>query len=129
MNPAYAQVHFIMELASHPLPEECFIITAFNPMDEVLSYTENLSRNAQLRMMIEGNGFTCIEISGVSKDLSHKEESFLTDACKDQLMIWARTFNQRAIFRVKADELILLSCTQEKEEKTLGSFRKRWLGT
>ncbi len=124
MNPAYLQVRFIWDQNIRLIPDEFFIITAYNPMDEILDESENVFRNQVLGRMIKSSGASCLPIIGASHDLLHQEASFLTNATEDLVMDWSRFFDQRAIYRVKGDDLILLSCIDMKEQP-LGLFRER----
>ena len=130
MNPEYFQTQFICSLAIDEIPAHAFIITASNPMDQRLSYKENEQRNKKLERKIRESSAICLPIIGASKDLVHREQSFLTDASKEQAILWGKEFNQRAIFEIKKDLLFIIPCIQNNlEELEIGSFYERWVST
>ena len=49
MNPEYFNTLFELREPILQLPKTFHIITAFNPMDEVLSINDNLERNKKLK--------------------------------------------------------------------------------
>jgi len=125
MNPEYRKVRFQTETPPKDLPDDFFIITSCNPMDQKLSETENRKRNLFLQNKILHAGYICFSIIGTSPDFTHQEPSFITNAPKDLAFLWAKEFNQRAIFRVSKDELTILGCQNKDESIALGSFKLR----
>lgn len=129
MNPAYLDTQFWGTIHLSNLPSLCYIITAWNPMDKRLCLKENKQRNLVLQEEIKNEGHLCIEITGSSKDLSHQEPSFLTSAPQENLIKWAKKFNQRAIFEILNDSLFLVPTDQPDQKLKLGSFKERIKGS
>lgn len=125
MNPAYMETRFIGTQKIRELPKECFVITAYNPMDQKLSKEENKKRNQLLKRKIVLQEKICLDITGTSVDLKHQEPGFLTDANLKQSLAWANEFQQRAIFAIKNDQLSLVSCSEDEGIIDLGEFRDR----
>jgi hypothetical protein len=125
MNPEYSKVRFQTETNPKDLPDEFFIITSYNPVDQKLPETENRKRNLSLQKKILQAGYICFSIIGASPDFTHQEPSFISNAPKELAFLWAKEFNQRAIFRVSKDELTILGCQNKDESIALGSFRAR----
>ena len=126
MNPEYYKVQFLAEMAPDQLPDKFFIITACNPMDQKLPLAENQQRNHALEKRILQAGHLCLPIVGASPDFTHQEASWITNGPKDQILSWAREYNQRAIFRIEMDELSIVPCDHKEEQPVaLGSFRAR----
>jgi hypothetical protein len=127
MNPAYIETRFIGIRKIRKLPKECFVITAYNPMDQKLPEAENKMRNQMLKQKIILQKKICLEITGTSEDLSHQEPSFLTDANLKQSLAWANEFQQRAIFSIKNNQLSIISCSEDERTIELGDFLGRCL--
>ena len=125
MNPEYSKVRFQTEINPKDLPDEFFIITSCNPMDQKLSENENRMRTLALQKKIHQAGYICFSIIGASPGFEHQEPSFISNAPKELAFLWAKEFNQRAIFRVSKDELTILGCQNKDESIALGSFRSR----
>lgn len=128
MNPAYFETLFILSLKKEEIPDNGFIITAWNPMDKFLPVLKNKKRNKSLLKKIKKEKLTLIPIIGTSPDGSHQEESFLINATKEKVIEWGKEFNQRAIYEIEEDNLIIIPCMDETEDiVSLGSFRERLL--
>ncbi len=127
MNEAYLDTYFIPSFDRDQIPDHAFIITAYNPMDEKLPDDENRSRNQTLLAKIRSYGVESLPIIGCSRDLSHQEPSFLINSSKNQAILWANEFNQRAIFEINNNELIIVSCKQVDKTISIGSFLDRWI--
>ena len=127
MNEAYLDTYFIPSFDRDQIPDRAFIITAYNPMDEKLPDDENRSRNQTLLAKIRSYGVASLAIIGCSRDLSHQEQSFLINSSKNQAILWANEFNQRAIFEIKNIELFIVSCKQADKIISIGSFLDRWI--
>jgi len=125
MNPAYYDTQFKGSIVPENLPSPCYIITAWNPMDELLPDSENKKRNEVLKQNIKTGNHLCIEVIGGSTDWTHQEPSFLTSAPQTKVIQWAKQFNQRAIFEILKDTLYLLSTDHPEQKVLLGSFKKR----
>ena len=125
MNEAYLDTYFIPSFDRDQIPDHAFIITAYNPMDEKLPDDENRSRNQTLLAKIRSYGVASLAINGCSRDLSHQEPSFLINSSRNQAILWANEFNQRAIFEIKNNELFIVSCKQVDKTISIGSFLDR----
>ena len=127
MNEAYLDTYFIPSFDRDQIPDHAFIITAYNPMDVKLPDDENRSRNQTLLAKIRSCGVESLPIIGCSRNLSHQEPSFLINSSKNQAILWANEFNQRAIFEIKNNELFIVSCKQVDITISMGSFLDRWI--
>ena len=127
MNKSYFETCFIPSFDAKDVPVHCFIITAWNPMDQLLSADENRLRNHNLLAKIKEIGTLALPIIGCSMDLSHQEPSFLIDSNKTQAIQWAHEFDQRAIFEIKNKELFILPCDQIGKPISIGFFIDRWI--
>jgi hypothetical protein len=94
-------------------------------MDEVLSVNDNLERNKKLKVEILYHNHTACEIMAMSQDKKHQEASFLTDAPKLLSIALAIEYNQRAIFQVNNDNLMIVSCSSPNEVFPVDRFSKR----
>ena len=127
MNPEYFNTLFELREPIPELPKTFHIITAYNPMDEVLSINENLERNKKLKAEILNHNHTAWEIMAMSQDKKHQEASFLTDAPRQLTITLAIEYNQRAIFQVNNDNLMIISCSSPNEVFPVDRFSKRLL--
>ena len=125
MNPAYYLTRFLGSFDLKDIPDRAYIITACNPMDNKLSDSENQKRNADLQSMIKQLDALCLPVIGASEDFSHQEPSFLTDLTRTQVLELAIRFNQRAIFGIIMDNLIIIPCDENEQIMELGSFIER----
>jgi hypothetical protein len=125
MNPAYFETRFRRNDSEDSWPQDGHIITAYNPMDLELSEIENRLRNQKLKEQIRLSGFDCIEITGVSIDLTHQEPSFFTNASRKKSLFWGRAFEQRAIFGITQDKLSIIPCLQGEQPIYIGTFQDR----
>ena len=94
-------------------------------MDEVLSVNDNLERNKKLKAEILNHNHTAWEIMAMSQDKKHQEGSFLTDAPRQLSIALAIEYNQRAIFQVNNDNLVIISCSSPNEVFAVDRFSKR----
>jgi hypothetical protein len=62
-----------------PLLETWAFITAWNPLPDILSKSENNLRNASLQRHLIDQGYTIHNGIGISKDQSWSEESFFIE--------------------------------------------------
>ena len=127
MNPEYFSTLFELRESIPELPKTFHIVTAFNPMDEVLSVNDNLIRNKKLKAEILNHNHTAWEIMAMSQDKNHQEASFLTDAPRQLSIVLAIEYNQRAIFQVKGDNLMIISCSPPNRNYPVDRFSKRLL--
>lgn len=127
MNPEYFHTLFELRKPILELPKTFHIITAYNPMDEVLTVNDNLERNKKLKAEILNHNHTAWEIIAMSQDKKHQEASFLTDAPLQLSIALAIEYNQRAIFQVKDDNLMIISCSSSNRMFPVDHFSKRLL--
>jgi len=127
MNPKYFNTLFELREPFPELPKTFHIITAYNPMDEVLYVKDNLERNKKLKAEILNHNHTAWEIMAMSQDKKHQEASFLTDAPRQLSIALAIEYNQQAIFQVNNDNLIIISCSSPNEVFAVDRFSKRIL--
>ncbi|WP_055076404.1 DUF3293 domain-containing protein [Pseudanabaena sp. 'Roaring Creek'] len=95
-----------------PLKTPIFVITASNPLEEVLSKEKNSKRNQSLRDLLEYRKLNFVEVVGQSPDGKWSENSFAIEgmtrleACK-----LAKDFSQRAVFELESDTVRVISIT------------------
>ena len=124
MNAEYFKTIFLISSIPETWPSEFGIVTAFNPMDEILSEKENFLRNQNLSKVIGKKLF--IELTGSSLDFSHQEKSFALVCSMQEAIEFGKDFEQRAIFFVRNGNLKLVECESGKSHN-LGIFEKRLL--
>ena len=127
MNSEYFNTLFELREPIPELPKVFHIITAYNPMDEVLSIKNNLELNKKLKAEILNHNHTAWEIMAMSQDKNHQEASFLTDSPRQLSIVLAIEYNQRAIFQVNNDNLTIISCSYPNEVFAVDRFSKRLL--
>ena len=127
MNSEYFNTLFELREPIPELPKVFRIITAYNPMDEVLSISENLERNKKLKAEILNHNHKAWEIMAMSQDKKHQEASFLTDAPRQLSIVLAIEYNQRAIFQVNNDNLTIISCSSPIQVFAVDRFSNRLL--
>ena len=126
MNEKYFDTVFLDAAPSRGFPESFAILTAFNPMDQILSQEENTKRNRHLLDILKSQGHYRGTIIGSSEDFTHQEPSLIAEAPKAQAIKLGLEFDQRAIFWVSNDQLEIIECSTEIERSS-GSFRKRMI--
>ena len=95
-----------------PLKTPIFVITASNPLEEVLSKEKNSRRNQSLRDLLEYRKLDFVEVVGQSPDGKWSENSFAIEgmtrleACK-----LAKDFSQRAVFELESETVKVISIT------------------
>ena len=124
MNQSYFDVIFIGCKKIGSLPKKFAILTACNPMDEILKKTENKKLNQGLRRALSEFEMPTYNIIGSSPDLNHQEPSFLIEIPENQAIEVAASFNQRAIFWVSNDQMEIIECSTRKRYPA-GSFSER----
>lgn len=124
----YQQTVFITE---QPLLrwESACIVTAFNPLGEVVSRKQNLEYDRQLVSELEQQQLLHLPILGASPDFTHSESSWLIQcSCEQGLEIAAR-FKQNAIYYIERGQLWLWPCLLKGlEPKELGLFERKVRG-
>ncbi len=124
MNEKYKSTIFLFSKLKPKLPSQFSIITAFNPMDQLLDKNENLKNNIYLYDEIKKFTNLIIPVIGCSPDFDHKEDSFLSDTSLTESVTLGNKFNQRAVFYVKRNELSIIDCCTLKE-LFIGKFNDR----
>lgn len=113
-------------LTQHLSPHAHFaIITAYNPMGELLDACQNRLLDRQLLRDIEALGVPYRALIGTNEQFSHMEKSWAVFMEPDDSVRLAHKYRQNALYYVMRDELMLLPCRMNSEPKTLGSFRSR----
>ena len=127
MNPEYFNTLFELREPIPELPKTFHIITAYNPVNEVLSVNDNQERNKKLKVEILYHNHTAWDIMAMSQDKKHQEASFLTDAPRQLSIVLAIEYNQRAIFQVNNDNLTIISCSSPIQVFAVDRFSNRLL--
>ena len=116
-NEHYLSTMFLVTDDKIKYPASFAIITAHNPMDQLLSKEENRNRNIQLLHSLEKLGAKTLPIVGCSPDLTHREDSFIVSVSLNTAISVGRKFDQRAVYWVQNENLYLVYC--EKETKVM----------
>ena len=124
MNDKYLKTVFLECEPSDEFPESFAIVTASNPMDQILSQADNGKRNQNLLDILNSDGQYVGAIIGSSPDLTHQEPSLIMHASRPEALDLGIRFGQRAIFWVSKDLLEIIECATG-ESHPVGSFRKR----
>ncbi len=108
------------------------IITAFNPLGNVISHSENLRRHHALQRRVSGLELQSAKITGCSPDFTHQEEGLAAVTDLDSAILIGSEFEQNAIYYVRQSimceqgQLLLVPCKLEKMGRVdLGSFAAR----
>ena len=124
MNNKYFETVFLKHKLTDEFPESFAIVTACNPMDQILSQADNGKRNQKLLDTLNLRGQFLFPIIGSSPDLTHQEPSHIMHASRREALELGIMFGQRAIFWVSKDLLEIIECSTVKRH-LVGSFRKR----
>ena len=124
---AYDQAHFQLDSPAVDLPVRFGIVTACNPMGVTVEASVNEGLDRDLVMSLLGQGIPHFRVTGGSRDMSHTEPGYGCAVDLERIVELGRQWNQEAVFWVQEDQLFLVSCDGSKQEKPLGSFRKRLL--
>lgn len=99
--------------AYYPSLKSWAFITAWNPLPEILSYSENRRRNIDLQNDLNNLGIQYLKGYGTAQDESWNEESlFIINITKPQSIILGKKYGQKAIVFGLANEpaeLIMLN--------------------
>lgn len=88
------------------LPDEVFVVTAYNPFGRVRDRDENVAALAELAGELISIGGTAARVVASSTDGDHKEPSLLTWGLEEQVVLdLARRFRQEAIFRLTSESI------------------------
>ena len=120
----YQKTKFVLAETITRFPKSFAIITAHNPMDKLLTKKDKLNRNKKLVENLQKYGKKLVIVIGTSTDRTHQEESYLIEISLNQALEQGRIFEQRAIFWVKDDKLLIIDCKSETNI-SIGNFSKR----
>lgn len=120
----YFSTVFLLEGRPLMLPESFAIITAWNPMDRTLRDEHNALEDEALRRMLELGKIPYFRATGCSPDLSHREPGWAATMAKNKAIEIAKRFQQRGIWWIEGEDLILVSCS-DGSEKRVDNFRLR----
>lgn len=116
-------------LAKQPAPDrwpEAFaVITACNPLGQILDDEANQSANTRLRKTLSRLGVKRHRVTGISADMKHREPGFAVWGCDLSTALRLGTeFAQNAIFWIEDGRLDVVSCsTGERQHVGLWSER------
>lgn len=120
----YSQTVFLFRpLNDRHLPNPFAIITASNPLGQLLSDVENTERNQSLKSELAN--VLHEDIIGASVDLNHQEQSFIVQISKPAAIGLALKYDQNAIYWVEGDDLHIVPVAMSGDEISIGSFRQR----
>jgi hypothetical protein len=123
-NKKYKNTVFLIQNKFYKLKNNFVIITAYNPMDNLLKEKENKAKNCLLYHSLKPLGKEIIFITGSSPQKTHQEPSFLIDISLNQGLRFARAFQQRAIFWCKNNNLQIVYC-ENLFKLNIGKFTNR----
>ena len=90
---------------------EYFILTASNPLSQLLSDAENASRNTELEKDLIAIGAPTFFAVGKSEDESWVEEGFATFGVDiEKILELGRKYNQHSIFHVNEHGRNIVNC-------------------
>lgn len=108
MKTEYLETHF--RCATTELPDDFWLITAFNP-DGIDSTDElNWAADAELFAELEKLGHTPIRITGYSPDELHSEAGWSAPIDEDEALHLGRIFRQEALFHFLPARIDLINC-------------------
>jgi hypothetical protein len=122
----YLQTVFIAKQpAPDRWPEAFAVITACNPLGQIIDDGANQSANTRLRKTLSRLGVKRHRVTGMSPDMIHREPSFAFWGCDLGVALdLGKQFSQDAIFWVETGRLDVVSCiTGEREHVGLWSER------
>ncbi|GGZ11728.1 DUF3293 domain-containing protein [Shewanella fodinae] len=111
-------------LLSQPLSSSSpfAIITAYNPLGQVLEPCQNRLRDRALQCDIEQLRVPYRMIIGAAADLSHMEKSWALFVSKTQATALAKKYQQNAFYYVDAGVLSLIPCLAGDRQQVIGDF-------
>ena len=124
MPEPYFSTVFLLEGRPLMLPVSFAIITAWNPMDRTLRDEDNALEDEALRRMLELGKIPYFRATGCSPDFSHREPGWAATMAKNKAVEIAKRFQQRGIWWIEGEDLILVSCA-DGSEKRVDNFRLR----
>lgn len=127
-RPEYFETVFESSTPLQQLPAQFAIVTAYNPNGESRDSEENGRRSQALRKILESRGIRHWQVTGCSRDRSHREPGYGIQCPIDSAIALGKRFQQEAIFWIAKDELRLVSCGDLKSV-ALGTFTARLRGS
>jgi hypothetical protein len=129
MDDLWCQYQASQFLITQPLSPRLSlsIISAHNPMGNLLSPSQNRLRDRQLQSRIQQFNRPYRSMIGASSDMTHMEKSWAIFFLEQELgLALGREFNQLAIYYVDEGQLSLLSCFETPALSVeLGPLHKR----
>lgn len=97
----------IFQLIPDSLPESFYIVTAWNPLGQTITTTENHVRDAQLESELQNR--KPFRVIGMSPDEKHGEPGWDFIATEEEALAFAIKYEQDAIYHVGENQLTLIS--------------------
>ena len=100
------------------------IITAYNPLGNILPISHNRLLDKQLQRDIHKSGCAYRALVGASQDLQHQEKSWAVYLDKADAFELAKKYQQLAFYFISDGELQLLPCLAAQPAINMGEFAK-----
>ena len=110
MREAFMNARFRAEEPEGGWPEEFGVVTACNPMGNMISAAENGERTERLELALLEEGRLIFPVTGFDRKSNHEEVGFGVVCGKKEILALGRVWDQLAVFHVKAGRVWLLSC-------------------
>ena len=107
---AYFQTVFDIEASALLQSRPFSIVTSYNPMDEPHSESANKAADTHLKAILHERQFAPFRAIGCSPDGSHSEPGWAFVSSLEDAVNIARSFNQRALWRIEMGKLYLVDC-------------------
>ncbi len=117
---SYSDPYFIFR--SSNMTSDYAIITAWNPGSVWLSKEDNDNKNQKLELAL--SSFVWEKVTVGDAQFNWYEESYAVALSMKKSIELGRLFKQNAIYYVVNNQLILISCHDNKQKK-LGDIRER----
>jgi hypothetical protein len=106
MKPEYQSTHFYTP--EEWLPDDFWLITAYNPNGEDASHEQNERRDSDLFNALTDFDVPPIRIYGRSPDGTHEEAGWGAEITSDEAMEFAEEFEQEAVYHFIAGQIYLV---------------------
>ncbi len=103
----YRQVRF--RCSKQTVPEEFYVVTAWNPQGVRTEIPANLIADEHLRSEIERAGMHPFPVTGGSADFEHAEPGYGIVCQRNEALLLARRFRQQAFYEVAEGQVYLVS--------------------